>query len=426
MLLLISAATIIVTGASRLEVDGPASFDVRSWLFGWAPTTLVLFGVWLMLNWVREKIRHASPVAAWFLLFTVALVPVTVVGIVLIKVLNEYFPEWWEQGHWVAWAVYAGLWVWLAITMWRVTRAVAPSAWVALTLFAYVFAVLLLSSWQLDTSAWRSSEPYDSSDDDFASLDLSQELFETQQALLTASLQAITRPAQDERQIYGLVYAPHSEDVFLRESAMVQKVLEERFAARGRVVRLLNNATTGAEIPWATTLNLRRSLKALAAVMDTERDVLVLYLTSHGGADFKLAAENWPLDVADLTAAELRTLLDEFGIRHRVIAVSACYSGGWIEPLQNEDSLVMTAADKDHTSYGCGSRSELTFFGRAVFDEQLRETLSFETAFNAAVPVIRQREIEAKKDDGFSNPQIFVGRNIRAVLDELAQRDFGP
>ena len=81
----------------------------------------------------------------------------------------------------------------------------------------------------------------------------------------------------------------------------------------------------------------------------------------------------------------------------------------------------MTAADAEHTSYGCGRLSELTFFGRAVFAEQLRETLSFEGAFKAAVPVIKQREIDAKKDDGFSNPQIAVGKNIRGVLHELAK-----
>jgi hypothetical protein len=82
----------------------------------------------------------------------------------------------------------------------------------------------------------------------------------------------------------------------------------------------------------------------------------------------------------------------------------------------------MTAADEDHTSYGCGSKSELTFFGRALFDEQLRKTLSFEEAFKAAVPVIKQRESDEKKDDGFSNPQISVGENIRVILGELADR----
>ena len=83
----------------------------------------------------------------------------------------------------------------------------------------------------------------------------------------------------------------------------------------------------------------------------------------------------------------------------------------------------MTAADKNHTSYGCGSKSDLTYFGRAVFDEELRKTRSFEEAFNAAIPVIKQREIEGKKKDGFSNPQIFVGKNIRVVLDELTRRE---
>ena len=40
----------------------------------------------------------------------------------------------------------------------------------------------------------------------------------------------------------------------------------------------------------------------------------------------------------------------------------------------------------------------------------------------AAVPLIREREIEAGKDDGFSNPQIHVGERIRPVLDRLARR----
>ncbi|UVH55808.1 C13 family peptidase [Variovorax paradoxus] len=123
-----------------------------------------------------------------------------------------------------------------------------------------------------------------------------------------------------------------------------------------------------------------------------------------------------------LTPEELRKALDEAGIRHRVVAVSACYSGGWIEPLANENTLVMTAADATHTSYGCGRLSELTFFGRAMFNEELRKTRSFETAFAAAVPLIKQREIEAGKEDGFSNPQISVGEKIRPVLDQLAQR----
>lgn len=413
MLLLVAASTVIVTVASKFEVDGPAWFDVRSFLFGWAPSALLIFGLWLVLEWTRQKAIHAAPVAAWYLLFTIATVPMTLLGIAV----RVYQPHWWEQGGTLAWVFYVALWGWLAIAMWRISRAVTRSMLVAASLLVYAVVVQITASWQISTSAWQPVESYD--DEEYASLTLSQEVFETQQTLLQGSLQAIVPSTGDKRQTFGLIYAPYDEDVFLRETAMVKQVLEERFGAWGRVVSLVNNAATANEFPWATTRNLERSLQALAKAMDPERDVLVIYLTSHGGADFKLAAENWPLQVEDLTADELRKMLDELGIRHRVIAVSACYSGGWIEPLQNDDTLVMTAADKDHTSYGCGSKSELTFFGRAVFDEQLRKTSSFEKAFEAAVPVIKQRELDGNKDDGFSNPQISVGSNIRAVLDEL-------
>jgi hypothetical protein len=123
-----------------------------------------------------------------------------------------------------------------------------------------------------------------------------------------------------------------------------------------------------------------------------------------------------------VTPAGLRAALDKAGVRNRVIAVSACFAGGWIGPLASDGTLIMTAADATHTSYGCGRRSELTFFGRAVFDEQFRKTRSFEEAFAKAVPVIQQREIDAGKKDGFSNPQISVGEKIRPVLAALQGR----
>jgi hypothetical protein len=79
----------------------------------------------------------------------------------------------------------------------------------------------------------------------------------------------------------------------------------------------------------------------------------------------------------------------------------------------------MTAADADHTSYGCGSRSELTFFGRAMYDEQLRQTRSFEQAHAQARLVIDQREKDAGKTDGYSNPQIAMGQGMREHLTRL-------
>jgi hypothetical protein len=188
------------------------------------------------------------------------------------------------------------------------------------------------------------------------------------------------------------------------------------------VRNMVNNASTLETNPWATPENLKRAVGAIAGRMDRERDVLVVYMTSHGASNFQLAARHWPLDVGSVEPRMLREALDQAGIRNRVIAISACFSGGWIEPLSDDHTLVMTAADATHTSYGCGRLSELTFFGRAMWSEQLRETHSFERAFAAAVPLIRKREEEAGKDDGFSNPQIRIGEKIRPVLQALEAR----
>ena len=88
--------------------------------------------------------------------------------------------------------------------------------------------------------------------------------------------------------------------------------------------------------------------------------------------------------------------------------------------MADDDTLVMTAADADHTSYGCGRGSELTYFGRAMFDEQLRnQTFSFEAAHAAARRLIDEREKQAGKSDGYSNPQIRVGAAMRERLAML-------
>jgi hypothetical protein len=55
-----------------------------------------------------------------------------------------------------------------------------------------------------------------------------------------------------------------------------------------------------------------------------------------------------------------------------------------------------------------------------MYAEQLRtSTRDFERAHAIAREVIRQREIEAGKTDGYSNPQIAMGEDVRPVLHAL-------
>lgn len=412
---------------ARFEVAGDAVFDLHGWLAPqWATGLLLLLAWWVLPRAdTADSVDAPGPagVAAWMMLWMAAVFPANMVSQLLaIAQSRERLPQLLSENMVAAWGLYLLLLAWMVAVGVRLAARFRVRPLLQVALGAGLVAIVGFSGWQFQDRPWHID--YSKVDSPKRPrLDLTQEAFETQQAVWRSAIDAIAPQRAGVQDVYGLVFAPYGdEDVFLRESSMVAKVLEERFDAAGRVLQLVNNPATNASLPWATPLNLRRAIEALAGKMDREHDLLVVYLTSHGASNFQLAASHRPLQVDSITPDQLRKLLDDAGIRNRVIAISACFSGGWVAPLAGPTTLVMTAADPTHTSYGCGSRSELTFFGRAVFDEELRKTHSFEDAFAAAVPVIRQREVEGHKPDGFSNPQISVGAQIRPLLQSLAQR----
>jgi Peptidase C13 family len=227
------------------------------------------------------------------------------------------------------------------------------------------------------------------------------------------------RPDVDDLYFVGVAgYA--EEDVFMRELDVIARLFEERFDTAGRSVLLVNNPRTATTLPLATATNLSQALAHLGEVMDTEQDVLVLYITTHGSQTHDLALTYGALELDDITPESLRAMLDRSRIRWRVVIVSACYSGAYIDALRDDRTLVMTASDATHTSFGCGTESDFTYFGRALFDEALRKTHSFERAFAAARVSIAQRE--KREGEESSNPQIWVGSAIRAKLARIERR----
>ncbi|MRD46287.1 C13 family peptidase [Caenimonas koreensis] len=420
---LVLIVALIDIALGRFEVMGEAAFDLRGALAPWWSTAAMLLIAWWGLPRRDEHLQRPSGLPAWFALWMGAVIlPSLVAQVLTLAQLHEALPAFLSEFEWEGWLLYGGLWLWTVAAVVRLLHSFAVPPLRLAVVSACMIGIFALSAWQFPDRPWQpvmaQAEPEAAN-----RMQLSQPVIEAQQATLERTLQGVAPHREGIVDVYGIVFSPYAEgEVFMRESRMVADLLAERFDAQGHVIHLANNAATPESIAWATPDNLDRAVDAIAAKMDRENDVLVVYLTSHGARDFKLAAANPPLEVEPLSPGDLRRALDKAGIRNRVIAVSACYSGGWIGPLSSESTLVMTAADADHTSYGCGSRSKLTFFGRAVFDEQLRKTHSFEQAFAQAVPVIKQREIEGNKPDGFSNPQISVGDRIRPVLHELEQR----
>jgi hypothetical protein len=116
----------------------------------------------------------------------------------------------------------------------------------------------------------------------------------------------------------------------------------------------------------------------------------------------------------DLPADKLASMLTQSGIRWRVIVISACYSGGFIDALKDPYSLIVTSASKDRQSAGCSNDSDASWFTDAYFKHALPRTKSFIGAFELARQTIARREQAAGLEA--SRPQIFIGRQIKKRL----------
>jgi len=123
------------------------------------------------------------------------------------------------------------------------------------------------------------------------------------------------------------------------------------------------------------------------------------------------------LPLAQLGPPDLQEILDESRIKWRILIVSACYSGVFLDELKSDTTLIVTAADAEHSSFGCDDSRELTWFGEAFLRDSLPGADSFEAAFKKAASLIQQRE--TAEHQIHSNPQLFVGSLIRAKLAEL-------
>lgn len=247
---------------------------------------------------------------------------------------------------------------------------------------------------------------------------VSEEALYLQPALLERELAGVAPGREGPPELFVLVVAGDAgQDVFMKEADYVTRLFEDRFGAAGHTVALINNPQSASDTPMASVTSMQRALDHFGALMDPAKDILFLYLTSHGSPDHRFALQFGGMQFKDLDPPRLREMLDRSGIRRRVIVVSACYSGGFVDALKGDDTLVITAAAADRSSFGCSNEAEFTYFGKAYFEEALHKTGSFTGAFELARASIAARESDEQVEP--SKPQMFVGARIKAALDEF-------
>ena len=243
-----------------------------------------------------------------------------------------------------------------------------------------------------------------------------------QSKLLQDALDQIQPSNYVESQWYFMGVAGASyQDVFRSEIERIKAQFDTRFGTAGRSIALINNDASAEELPMATPTSIERAFNRIGGAMNRDSDVLFLYMTSHGLVNqFELSNE--PIAMDPIDPKWLREKIDAAGIRWRVIVISSCYSGSFIQALKSPDTLVITAAASDRESFGCTNEADYTYFGRAFFDEAMRENATLKAAFDQAYKTVSKWEAA----QGFqpSEPQWVIGDNMKLMLPQLEKKLF--
>ncbi len=241
-----------------------------------------------------------------------------------------------------------------------------------------------------------------------------------QNELVSRALQTVRPSNGGQSQMFFVGAAPYAtQDVFKREVLSARSLFDRRFKTKDRSIVLINHRDTIKTTPLASVSNLEFVLQEIGHRMKADRDVLVLFITTHGTHN-RLSVHFPSLSLNDLTAPHLARLLDKSGIKNRVLIISACHSGSFIPHLAGENTMILAASHADTQSFGCSNSREWTYFGDALLNHAMRESRSFVTAFNRAKRLISTWE--AREGLAPSKPQISAGPAILNLLNKIERQ----
>jgi hypothetical protein len=414
-LLLLLAISVLIGAANDYVRAGPgATLAPQAIVYeGFVAAVLLLMGAVLSAAFRQPHLKLALPV------IVLASDPALGIANLILALPGN---QGGMTGYRIQWIGFWLLMAWIAFIYWRaVATALVPKEprfwWRSVSGGVLLLAGIPLAIWA--NQPWFYSAPAATTTPVATYANpASEDVLIKQPQLLYDALTSLEDERPGQTDLYFIGFAPFAgEDVFRKDIETARDLFDDRFDTDGRSVVLVNNPQTMLDTPFATASNLRATLSEIGDIIDPDQDVVMLYLSSHGTKDHKISIEFPPLQLEALSPQMLKEMLDDAGIKWRIIVVSACYSGGFIESLKDDRTLVITASAADRTSFGCGAESAATYFGDAFFQHALRFEDSFLKAFEDAKKIIADREKAEKRRP--SNPQLFVGKSMAQKLPKL-------
>ena len=252
-----------------------------------------------------------------------------------------------------------------------------------------------------------------------------ESIYSNQQRLVQDALDRVRASEEGVAETYFVGFGSYAaQDVFENEVKLVEALFREQLGAEGRTAMLINSRNTIDDLPLANGPNLAAVLGGIGQKMGAE-DLLVLHMTSHGSRRHKFSVSFQSLKLKNLSAGDIGEIVNGADLPWRVVVVSACFSGGYIDALKSPRGLVITAASARRMSFGCANGRDYTYFGAAFYRDSLTDG-DYLAAFERAAVLVRKRE----KRKGFkhSRPQIWVGEDIadKLPLARLSDDEWSP
>ena len=296
------------------------------------------------------------------------------------------------------------------------------AAAIVLVIGSYVGSAALLTT---DGAFWRVSavvrpmfgqaDPADAEDNVPPAIDADL-LWRAQDALVRKEISNLRPRTATMMNVYAVAVAGSGvQALFSREAHEALRVAAVHFGDGDRGGAMLSNgAVDFMQTPLATRDNIAAIARGIGDKADHRRDLLFLYLTSHGSRTAELmSALPGYQTVQPISSVSTAEALHASGVARRVIVISACFAASWIPALADDNTIVITAAAKDRTSFGCDDSRRMTLFGETFLGSLAIKGISLHDAFEDAKRKISLEE--TRQNITASLPQAFVGRNMQAL-----------
>lgn len=149
--------------------------------------------------------------------------------------------------------------------------------------------------------------------------------------------------------------------------------------------------------------------KAMSRLAHQTHGGCLLYVSSHGEPD-GLVVGNWivpPRSLAWLVNGAC-------GARPAVVIISACFSGAMLPPLEAPNRMVLTAARRDRTSFGCGQSDRYPYFDQCIL-QSWNSVSDFPALGRKARACVALREKKERMTPP-SDPQLWIGPQAAVSL----------